>query len=146
MTAERLLKQKGSDVVTVNHSATINEAIEALVRHNIGAVMVVDQDHKPVGIVSERDILREVHHRGDLIGATTVDRIMSKDLIVGLLSDTLDYIQCVFTKNRIRHLPIVEHGKMVGILSIGDVVKARLQEQQVENHYLRDFIMDKYPG
>ena len=146
MTVKNLLKQKGNTVVTIHKDHNVKQAVEVLIRHNIGAIIVVDDQENPLGIVSERDILREVHHHGDVMEATPIQKIMTSELIIGLLGDSLDYVQCIFTKNRIRHLPIFDQGKMVGIISIGDVVKTRLKEQEVENHYLRNFIMDKYPG
>jgi CBS domain-containing protein len=145
MTVRELLKGKGG-VVTLPRGSTIRQAMEVLIRHNIGAVVIVDEKHVPVGIVSERDIMREAHNRLNEISSTPVEKIMSSELIIGLPDDSMDYVQCIFTSNRIRHLPIIENGKMIGIISIGDVVKARLTQQEIENRYLRDFIMDKYPG
>ncbi|MFC1852025.1 CBS domain-containing protein [candidate division CSSED10-310 bacterium] len=146
MTVKKIVEHKGSNVITLPMGRTVNHAIEILIRHNIGALVVVDEKNKPVGIISERDILREIHNRGDAIHETPVERVMSSELIVGVLEDTLDYVRCTFTKNRIRHLPIIEGGNLVGIVSIGDVVKALIKEKDTENKYLRDFIMDKYPG
>jgi len=145
MNVQDILNNKGKDVVTINVKSTVKQAVEALIKHNIGAVVVVDDEITPVGIVSERDVLREIHHRNDVIHETRVDRIMSTDLIVGVLEDSLEYVRCTFTQNRIRHLPILEQGTMTGIISIGDVVKSLLKEKDSENRYLRDFITDKYP-
>lgn len=146
MLVRDLLKAKGSSVITIRAGSTIKQAMEVLIRHNIGAVMVVNEEGNPVGIVSERDILRESHNHLDRAFTTIVDSIMSTDLIIGLPDDTLEYVECVITDNKIRHLPIMENGKMIGIISIGDIVKALLQHSETQIHYLRDYIMDKYPG
>lgn len=148
MTVQRILDKKTQKIISLERGSTIKQAVEAMVRHNIGALVIVDEKQEPVGIMTERDILRELHGNKaeEDIYDCPVDRLMSTELIIGLPTDTLEYVDCVFTNNRIRHLPIFDKGKMIGMVSIGDIVKARLKETESENRYLRDFIMDKYPG
>lgn len=143
-----ILRVKGSQVLTTYEDKTVADAIAALVEHNIGSLIVLDHQHNIVGIITERDILRMSHRKGAEFLETKVKDSMTgkEDLIVGVVDDKLDYIMQVMTQNKIRHVPIVQGERLLGILSIGDVVKARLHAVQAENHYLRDFLGDKYPA
>jgi CBS domain-containing protein len=109
-------------------------------QHRVGALLVEEGDGRDVGIITERDVLRECHHRSDQLRQIPVREAMSKDLIIGLPDDELGYTMGVMTKNRVRHLPIVDSGRVVGMISIGDVVKASLDEVEYENHYLKEYI------
>ncbi len=101
--------------------------------------MVSDGD-SIVGIITERDILRESAERSEKLQETTVADIMTKDVIIGVPEDDLDYVMGIMTKNRIRHLPVLEKDKLAGILSIGDVVGAHLRQTAFENRMLKDYI------
>ncbi|MFH1069949.1 MAG: CBS domain-containing protein [Candidatus Glassbacteria bacterium] len=143
-----LLKTKGSKVYTTYDDKTIAEALAVLVEHNIGSLIVNDHQHNIAGIITERDIMR-VSHRlgGEFLKAKVRDAMTPREeLIVGVTEDTLDYIMQVMTQNKIRHVPIIHGERLLGMLSIGDVVKARLDAIQTENHYLRDYLGDKYPA
>jgi CBS domain-containing protein len=110
-----------------------------LVEHNIGSVVVASE--KVVeGILTERDILRLASEQSRTMADMKVEEIMTKDVVVALLDDSVDYVMEIMTKNRIRHLPIVDQGWMQGILSIGDVVNALRKQVEVENTYMRDYI------
>lgn len=124
MNIANLLATKGSLVVTTRPEQTIREALSLLARHNIGALVVVDEGTMPVGIVSERDIVREAA-RSEQLFARTVRDIMTRDLVLGTPQDDLLAVGNTMTDKRIRHLPIVDKGRLVGIVSIGDVVKAQ---------------------
>ena len=139
MRIHQILDHKGSAVVTVEPDRTVHEAMQVLVEHGIGAV-VVTRGGTIVGILTERDVLRL--GAGDPGSLTTmcVADAMTADLVVGVAEDLLDYAAGIMTANRIRHLPIVEGERLVGVVSIGDVVKAMKQEKEVENRYLRDYI------
>jgi CBS domain-containing protein len=143
-----LLKLKGSQVWTVYEDKTVVQAIALLVEHNIGSLIVIDGQHRIAGIITERDVLRKSHSHGLECGEMKVSQAMTgkDDLIIGLPDDTLDYIMQVMTQNRIRHVPIMDGERLLGMISIGDVVKARLDAVQTENHYLREFLGDKYPA
>lgn len=143
-----LLKSKGSQVWTVYEDKTVVQAIAVLVEHNIGSLIVLDDQHRIAGIITERDVLRKSHSHGLECGEMKVGQAMTgkDDLIIGLPDDTLDYIMQVMTQNRIRHVPIMDGERLLGMISIGDVVKARLDAVQTENHYLREFLGDKYPA
>jgi CBS domain-containing protein len=134
-----LLNEKGYDVVTVPPSFPIQDAMRLLVEHNIGSV-VVAQDKSVEGILTERDILRLAAQGSASMGSLKVEDVMTRDVVVALLDDNLDYVMEIMTKNRIRHLPIVDQGWMQGILSIGDVVNALRKKVEVENNYMRDYI------
>lgn len=143
-----LLKVKGSKVLTTYEDNVIADAVAVLVEHNIGSLIVMDHQHNIAGIITERDIMRAAHRDQAGFLKTPVGTVMTKkeDLIVGVVDDTLEYIMQVMTQNKIRHVPIIDKDRLLGMLSIGDVVKARLDAIQTENHYLRDYLGDKYPA
>lgn len=123
MTIASILAKKGSRTVTIRPEQTIREALALLAAHNIGALVVV-QGERPVGIVSERDIVR-VAVRDERLFDRAVDEIMTRDVITGLPQDDLEAVAHTMTERRIRHLPVVVEGRLVGIVSLGDVVKAQ---------------------
>jgi CBS domain-containing protein len=134
-----LLRTKGVDVVTIRSDSTLADAIRLLVRHRIGAVVVVDSDVIR-GILTERDVLRIAARDSALLARDSVEAHMSSELVVGVSDDDIDYVMEIMTKNRIRHLPIVEDGRLVGLISIGDVVNALRSGLESENRYLRDYV------
>jgi CBS domain-containing protein len=139
MKIRELLNEKGYDVVTVPPSFPIQDAMKLLVEHNIGSVVVATE--KVVeGILTERDILRLAAEKSTNMAAMKVEEVMTRDVVVALLDDTVDDVMELMTQNRIRHLPIVDQGWMQGILSIGDVVNALRKKVEVENTYMRDYI------
>lgn len=123
MKIQGILATKGTNVVTVRPEHTIREALALLAKHNIGALVVADADGHLLGILSERDIVREATVNEQLF-SDPVSKIMTRDLITGLPQDDLKSVANTMTERRIRHLPVVDGGKLVGIVSIGDVVKA----------------------
>jgi CBS domain-containing protein len=145
-----ILKEKGTGVVTIESGETIHEAIGRLNEHSIGSLIVTAEGEEIVGIITERDVLRvcggrcvhlnEPPAREEATCPFLVQDAMTKDPIIGVLDDGLDYVMGVMTKNRIRHLPILDDGSLVGIISIGDVVNAHLKESDFENRTLRDYI------
>jgi CBS domain-containing protein len=124
MNIASLLASKGSTVVTVHPGQTLREALMLLAEHNIGALVVVEEAGPPVGIVSERDIVREASRNENLF-TRPVSGIMTRNLVIGTPQDELDAVGHTMTERRIRHLPVVDRGTLVGIVSIGDVVKAQ---------------------
>ena len=139
MKIRELLNEKGYEVVTVPPSFPIRDVMRLLVEHNIGSV-VVAQEKVVEGILTERDILRLAAKDPAAMGDMKVGDVMTKEVVVALLDDSLDYVMEIMSKNRIRHLPIVDQGWMQGILSIGDVVNALRKKVEVENNYMRDYI------
>jgi len=134
-----LLEEKGYEVVTVPGSFPLRDAMRLLVEHNIGSV-VVARDKVVEGILTERDILRLAAADPKAMETMKVEEVMTKEVVVGLPDESVEYVMEIMTKNRIRHLPVVDDGWMQGILSIGDVVNALRKKVEVENHYMRDYI------
>lgn len=144
MNVESILSDKGDpEVRTIEPGRTVREVIARLVQHNIGSLVVVE-DGEPVGIVTERDILRCCADRPDRLDETRVEDVMTRDLIVGEPGDEIDYVMGVMSKNRIRHLPILRDGRLAGMVSIGDVVNIQLHETRYENRHLKDYIRGIY--
>lgn len=134
-----LLNSKGYEVVTVPPSFPLQDAMRLLVEHNIGSV-VIAQEKVVEGILTERDILRLASRDPAGLAALKVEEVMTKEVVVALLDDSVESVMEIMTQNRIRHLPIVDQGWMQGILSIGDVVNALRTKVEVENTYMRDYI------
>lgn len=127
------------DVITVRPDATVRELLGILADHNVGA-LVVSNDHTTVdGIVSERDVVRRLHENDGLLDAT-VESIMTREVQTCSRDDTVNDLMQAMTEHRIRHLPVVEDGKLVGIISIGDVVKSRMSELEFERDQLDSYV------
>ena len=124
MNIAHLLARKSPRVVTIRAGASISQALGLLAEHNIGALVVVEEPDRPIGILSERDIVRAAA-RDEKVFARLVQDLMTRDVIVGVPDDDLKTVGHTMTERRIRHLPVVEQGKLVGIVSIGDIVKAQ---------------------
>jgi CBS domain-containing protein len=135
-----IIRSKGGNVISIDMEKTVHDAIKILVKHNIGALLVLDEAGKLVGIITERDILRESAERDSKLRKTKIKDVMTKDLIIGVLEDEIEYTMSILTKNRIRHLPIMDQNSIAGIISIGDVVKAQLDEKEYDNRYLKQYI------
>lgn len=145
MLVRDILRKKGRHVVTIESHRTIHEAIQSLVANNIGSLLVVDAGQQLVGIFTERDILREVAERADQLEETSVGDVMTRNIIIGVPEDSVEYVMGIMTQNRIRHLPVLAGEELVGIISIGDVVHTHLQEAQFENRMLKDYIQGVTP-
>jgi CBS domain-containing protein len=146
MKVKDVLREKGYEVFSIEENYSIFDAITKLVEKNIGALIVKNRDGKVVGIISERDIMRESYKNLDRLREVPVHKVMTRKLIVGNLEDELEQVERVMTQNRIRHYPIFENDELIGIISIGDVVKHRLIECSLENRHLKDYITGKYPA
>ena len=131
MNIASLLAKKGPKVVTVQPEHTIRQALGVLADHNIGALVAIDPSRRPVGILSERDVVRAAV-RDEAVFGLTVSQLMTRDVIVGAPGDDLAAVGQTMIQRRIRHLPVVEGGKLIGMVSIGDVVKAQRDHFQGE--------------
>jgi len=140
MNAASILKAKGSSVVTVKPAASLEEAARLLTERGIGCVVVSERGTGPVGILSERDIVREVALGGAAALKSTVASAMSKPIHTCQGDDTVDHLMAVMTARRFRHVPVVEDGELVGIVSIGDVVKFKIAEAEMETEAMRAYI------
>ncbi|KAA8967332.1 CBS domain-containing protein [Mycobacterium sp.] len=134
-----VLRNKGAAVVTINPDATVTELLAGLAAHNIGAMVVVAPEGV-VGIVSERDIVRQLHVHGASVLSRPVSKIMTPVVSTCTRNDTVDSLSALMTHHRVRHIPVVEDGKLVGIVSIGDVVKTRMEELEAEHAQLQSYI------
>ena len=145
MNIASILASKGREVVTIGPRQTVRQALRVLVAHNIGALVVVGEADRPVGIVSERDIVREAA-RNEAVFTRRVGDLMTRDVITGQPHDDLAAVAYTMTDKRIRHLPVMEKGKLVGIVSIGDILKAQRDHYRGEADTLQAMILDPEPG
>ena len=134
-----LLKTKGNRVWTINPQASVYEALELMATKNIGAIVVTDHD-LVVGIFSERDYARKVILLGRTSKTTLVSELMTRDVLYISRDDTIDNCMALMTTKRLRHLPVLENGKLVGLVSIGDVVKAIISGQEITIRELERYI------
>lgn len=141
-----ILKGKSEKIITVLPDDSLYNAIQEMVNHNIGSVLVVSKENELVGIITERDVLKQCVRRSDRLKTTAVESVMTTDLIIGLHNDSVDYLVGVMTTNKIRHIPILTDGKIQGIVSIGDLLKSKMKSVEYENRYLKDYISGKYPA
>lgn len=141
MNVQSIIGTKGTDVATIEQVATLADAIARLREKGIGALVVSGDGRAIEGIVSERDIVRAAASAGASSFGATVGSVMSTDVITCALGDGVDRLMSLMTERRIRHLPVVDdRGHLAGIVSIGDVVKARLTELEQENQALSQYI------
>ena len=134
-----VLRNKGADVATVAPETTVSELIAGLAELNIGAMVVIGPDGL-AGIVSERDVVRKLHERGAELLAQPVSEIMTTLVATCAPGDTLDSLSVLMTRNRVRHIPVLDAGQLAGIVSIGDVVKRRMEELEAEQEQLQAYI------
>ncbi len=146
MKVKDVLAEKGTHVVTVNQEAAVYEALQTFAANRVGSLLVLDDKGGIVGIIGARDALMAVVRTYDEIRTIKIKEIMTKNIIIGDPEDDLDKVEVIMTENRIRHLPIIKEDKLTGIISIGDVVKAQLKNVHVENRYLKEYIVGKYPA
>ena len=140
MIVSQILREKGHDVYTVFKEISVKEVLALLAEKRIGAVVVTDQADTVEGIISERDVVRGLAQHGSSILDKKVEELMTKNVITHGLDDHIDDLMQEMSKSRIRHLPILDDGKLVGVISIGDVVKNRVEELEAEGNMLRDYI------
>jgi CBS domain-containing protein len=141
MTVKAILSRKGNDVITIEPTVTLSDAVKTLADRRIGAVVVVGADRQVAGILSERDIVRAVAQRGPGALQDAVEQVMTRRVVTCSESDTVAAIMERMTQGKFRHLPVVERGKLAGLVSIGDIVKHRLEEMEHESNALREYIL-----
>lgn len=146
MKVSDLLSIKGKTIITITPDRPVFEAMKKLMDNKISSLMVLDAGYNIRGIITERDIIRAINQSYETLRTQKVADLMTKALLVGTPEDDIEYVMGIMTQNRIRHLPIVSEDGLAGIISIGDIVKFQLQEIEVENHYLQDFISGNYFG
>jgi CBS domain-containing protein len=138
------LEMKGERLITVGPDDTVETAIRKLVDNKIGAMPVCDGKGNLIGIVSERDLLKECAQQAKNIDKTRIKDVMTTDVVIGILEDDLDYVMDIMTQRGIRHLPIMDGPKLEGMVSIRDVVDIQLEKSKAEARFLNDYISGGY--
>ena len=141
MTVSIILAAKGREVASVEPSAKLSSAVALLAEKRIGAVVVLGVDRRMVGILSERDVVRALAEHGTLALDAPVSRIMTRKVSTCTESETIPSIMERMTQGKFRHVPVVDQGRLTGIISIGDVVKHRLQQMESDSAAMRDYIL-----
>ena len=139
MTVRSILNNKGHQIVSVEPDAKVGVAVKLLAEKKIGAVLVMNQSRLD-GILSERDIVRVLGERGASALEEPIASVMTRKVVTCKESDTVAELMEMMTDGKFRHLPVVDNGKVVGLISIGDIVKRRVQEYEAEQAALRDYI------
>ncbi len=144
MTVGDILSERGPVIYSIDRDKSVMQAVKEMNRLGVGALLVTGDDRVLAGIVTERDVLRNLPTG---IRTKKVLEIMTarEKLIIAHASDSLDYAMSVFTENNVRHVPVFEGDKLMGLLSMRDVVKAQLKDVDFENKALRDYILGSYP-
>jgi CBS domain-containing protein len=140
MTVKTILATKGSTVITIEPTATLEKATGVLTEHRIGALVVLGADQRVIGIVSERDVVRALSDKGSGALQEPVAQVMTRTVATCGEADTISEIMERMTHGRFRHIPVLAQDRLAGIISIGDVVKHRLMEMEQESEQLRDYI------
>lgn len=141
MTVSIILANKGREVVSIEPNASLAEAVRLLGEKRIGAALILGADRRIAGIISERDIVRVLAERGAAVLEEPVSRTMTRKVESCNESDTVAHIMERMTQGKFRHMPVVDQGQVVGVVSIGDIVKHRLHEMERESTAMRDYIM-----
>jgi CBS domain-containing protein len=140
-----ILAGKGSQVHTIAPDATVYEAIESMVRHNVGSLVVV-QGPTVAGMFTERDYLRRIALEGRTSRTTKIADVMTREVVVVGPDESVEDCMAIMSQRRIRHLPVMHDGALSGVISIGDVVRHLSREREVEIRFLKDYITGRYPG
>jgi CBS domain-containing protein len=140
MTLQELLDRKQSALIYVSASDKLLDAIGRMSEHKVGSLLVQSDDGQLRGILTERDVLRFCSERPDALPRARIDEVMTRDLIVATPDSSIDEAMSLMTEQRFRHLPVIDGGVPVGMISIGDLVKAKLNDVSVEVKYLREYI------
>jgi IMP dehydrogenase len=134
-----ILREKGLEVIAIHSDATADSAIRKMIERNIGAILVME-DNNCVGLFTERDVLK-CWARNKSLEKVSIKDVMSKDLLVIEPEDDLNYAMTIMTNRQIRHLPVIDKGRLVGVVSMRDVVKYHIGNLEAEVHYLKDYIL-----
>ena len=140
MKVSDILKTKGPEVYTIGEEKSIAEAVKVLVNNRIGVLLVLNSEAKIIGIISERDIILLLPENQDDWNSKPVKDVMTQNVIVVESDDEVDYVESIMTNNHIRHLPVLKDKVLVGLVSIGDIVKSQLKSSRSESKYMMDYI------
>jgi CBS domain-containing protein len=142
MLAEHILRRKGRDTITIEPDAPLKDAVDALSEYDIGALVVEEADGDVVGLLSERDVVRALSDRDPGVLDHAVRSVMSTEVLTCTPQDGVKELMEVVTRRRVRHLPVLEDGELNGIISIGDLLKTRIEEVETEQEILRERLLD----
>lgn len=137
MIVRKLLEEKPRQIFTATDATAIDEAMQQMITHEICCLPILDETGKLCGIITDRDIFRKIHETKGNYHHLKVGDLMNRNVIVGVPNDDIDYIAGIMYKNKIRHVPIVERGQMIGVISLRDINKTLVKSTQIENRYLR---------
>ena len=140
MTVKSILSSKGRDVITIEPAALLETAIALLAQRRIGALVVLGPERRVIGIVSERDVVRVLAEQGPSVLTAPIAQVMTRKVSTCSDSDTVSDLMEQMTAGKFRHVPVLDRERLVGIISIGDVVKHRLGEMERESEAMRDYI------
>ncbi|MBI1211511.1 MAG: CBS domain-containing protein [Alphaproteobacteria bacterium] len=140
MTVAVILKHKGSQVETLRQAATLQQTVALLSSKRIGAAIVVGSGGEVSGVISERDVVNALAQHGASAMGMPIENFMTRGVVTCRMTDTAESLMEMMTRGRFRHVPVVEGGRLVGIVSIGDVVKRRIEDSDLERHAMREYI------
>ncbi len=140
MQVKQILQRKGHEVMTASPGTPLPEAVRMLETHRIGALVITDDEGRVQGIFSERDLVSAVARHGEKAMQLSVGEVMTRDILTCCMDDTTDTLMQTMTEHRVRHLPVVEDGQLAGLVSIGDVVKQRMEEIAFEAEQMKMYI------
>jgi CBS domain-containing protein len=137
-----ILRFKGADVITITPTESVASLLAQLAEHNVGALLVVDtgNDGRVIGVVSERDVVRRIAERGAALLEASVEEIMTAMIVSCSSHDSIDSVAETMTERRVRHMPVIDDGELVGIVSIGDVVSSRIRQLEKDRGQLEQYI------
>ncbi|MEQ8288432.1 MAG: CBS domain-containing protein [Gammaproteobacteria bacterium] len=140
MKIQLILDKKGTDVQTIALDASLVDMVKKMLSKHIGSLLVLNEDGSIHGIVTERDLLRTIARNPDGWNSLHIGDVMSTDVLTADIGDTLEQVMVRMTSNRIRHIPILNEGKLAGVLSMGDIVNAALEQTSFQNELLKRYI------
>ncbi|MEQ8426567.1 MAG: CBS domain-containing protein [Gammaproteobacteria bacterium] len=140
MKIQLILDKKGTDVQTIAPDASLVDMVQKMLSRHIGSLLVLNEDGSIHGIVTERDLLRTIARNPDGWNSLHIGDVMSTDVLTADIGDTLEQVMVRMTSNRIRHIPILNEGKLAGVLSMGDIVNAALEQTSFQNELLKRYI------
>lgn len=135
-----ILKQKGNVVHSVPPETTLKDVVDKLITCRVGSLLVIEEGGGLAGIITERELIRSLHKLGNDWQGLSVSEVMSRNVIIGALEDSLDAVMELMVRRRVRHLPVMDGEHLAGVLSMGDIVKASLTETQFQNQLLKSYI------
>jgi len=141
-----IIAKKGSKVVSVKQYDSLAKAVRTMTDRNVGSALVMDESGQIRGVITERDVLRYCADLTCSLSEAKVSSLMTTDILVAVPNDDVETMIGTMVEGRFRHLPVVEGGKLFGVVSMGDLVKSQLKDVKIENRHLKDYIEGRYPG